>query len=158
LPREPSLPPIDIIPLTREELAATDAMLLRSRGHGNSKAADANSADVGGGAGSGAGEGPGGARLYNAEWYRKPTNAELSFYLPSGTGKTGWGMIACQTVEGYRVDNCRELGQSPLGSGLSRAVRQAAWQFRVLPPRINGRPIIGAWVRIRIEFSEGVVD
>lgn len=102
----------------------------------------------------GPGEGPGGARLYNAEWYREPTNAELSYYLPPGQ-HLGWGMIACRTVERFHVDDCRTLGDSPPGSGLARAIREAAWQFLVRPPRIDGKPLIGAWVRIRIEFTEG---
>jgi hypothetical protein len=99
----------------------------------------------------GPGEGPGGARLYNAEWYREPTQAELAAYLPARL-QPGWGMIACQTVPRYRVDNCRVLGSEPPGSGLGGAVRQAAWQFLVRPPRIDGKPVIGAWVKIRIEF------
>lgn len=101
----------------------------------------------------GPGEGPGGARLYNAEWYREPTNAELSTYLPERR-VVGWGMIACQTVARFRVDNCRILQSYPPGSGLAGAVKAAAWQFMVRPPRIDGKPVIGAWVRIRIEFSE----
>ncbi|MFD1611982.1 hypothetical protein ACFSCW_09230 [Sphingomonas tabacisoli] len=101
----------------------------------------------------GPGEGPGGVRLYNAEWYREPTDAELSYYLPAGH-HIGWALIACQTVERFHVDNCRALGDSPAGSGLARAVREAAWQFLVRPPRIDGRPVIGAWVRIRIDFTE----
>ncbi|HYZ48723.1 MAG TPA: hypothetical protein VE567_07510 [Sphingomonas sp.] len=100
----------------------------------------------------GPGEGPGGVRLYNAEWYREPTQAELAAYLPARL-QPGWGMIACQTVARYRVDNCRVLGSEPPGSGLGGAVRQAAWQFLVRPPRIDGKPVIGAWVRIRIEFT-----
>jgi protein TonB len=107
----------------------------------------------------GPGAGPGGARLYNAEWYREPTDAELATYMPPRT-QTGWGMIACQTVERYHVDNCRALGDDPPGSGLAQAIRKAAWQFLVRPPRIDGKPIIGAWVRIRIEITPAgaVVD
>lgn len=101
----------------------------------------------------GPGEGPGGETLYNAEWYREPTSAEINGYLPASAHQTGWGLIACKTIPDYRVENCRVLGESPPGSGLARAMRQAAWQFRVRPPRINGRPVIGAWVRIRYDLT-----
>jgi protein TonB len=104
------------------------------------------------------GTAPNGERLYQADWYRRPRSAELSTYLPPGAPRVGWGLIACQTVPDYRVDNCQELGQSPPGSGLARAVRQAAWQFRVRPPRIGGKPLIGAWVRIRIEYGEAAEE
>ena len=104
----------------------------------------------------GPGSGPNGERLHNAQWHRKPTHAELATYLPRNM-QNGWGMIACRTVEDYRVEDCREVGQAPLGSGLSRAVRLAAWQFRVRPPRIGGKTMVGEWVRIRIEFNEGIL-
>lgn len=101
------------------------------------------------------GAGPGGATLYNAEWYREPTNAELGGYIKHALTTHGsWAVIACKTAPQYRVEDCQELGESSPGSGLARAVREAAWQFRVLPPRIDGKPIMGAWVRIRIEFNE----
>ena len=100
----------------------------------------------------GPGAGPGGQRLYNAEWYREPSNAELNGYLPPRP-QPGWGLIACKTIENYHVENCRVLDESPLGSGLGRAFRQAAWQFRVRPPRIGGKEQVGAWVSIRITLS-----
>ncbi len=94
---------------------------------------------------------PGDGRLYVAEWVREPTNAELSFYMKSHR-QSGWAMIACQTAARFRVENCRELAESP-GSGLARGLSEAAWQFLVRPPRIDGRALIGAWVRIRIDFT-----
>ena len=97
------------------------------------------------------GRGPHGELLYAAEWARQPTDAELAGYMPRNAPE-GWGLIACKTIPGNRVDDCIELGQSPAGSHLASALRQAAWQFRVRPPRKNGRPMIGEWVRIRIEY------
>lgn len=145
-----------IIPITGADFAASD---VKRSGGGTSAgtsetgsqagAGDATqSADAGGG-------GAAGERLYDAEWYRKPRRAELATYLPQGA-RAGWGMIACRTIANYQVEDCRELGQST--PGLARAVRQAAWQFRVLPPRIGGRPMIGAWVRIRIAYTESAAE
>lgn len=101
----------------------------------------------------GPGEGPGGQPLYAAEWYREPSNAELNGYLPRGAPPNSWALIACQTVAKYHVENCRSLGESPMGSGLARAMREAAWQFLVRPPRRGGKVLIGAWVKIRIDFT-----
>ncbi len=147
-PKATPLPPSPLIPLTKAEMAAADISKLGSNAPG-AGAADGKTAAVG------PGEGPGGAHLYNAEWYREPTNGELAGYLPnSGVDRGSWAQIACKTVEHYRVEDCRLLGESPLGSGLARAMRLASWQFLVRPPRIDGKPLIGSWVRIRIDFTE----
>lgn len=97
------------------------------------------------------GKGPHGEVLYAAEWARRPTDAELGGYLPSNA-PDGFGLIACKTIPGDRVEDCVELDQTP-GSHLASAVRQAAWQFRVRPPRRNGVPLVGSWVSIRIDYE-----
>ena len=90
--------------------------------------------------------------LYRAEWYREPSNAELNGYVKAMPPGGGWALIACKTVANYHVENCQSMGESPLGSGLGRDMRLAAWQFLVRPPRHGGKPLIGSWVSIRIDF------
>ena len=98
------------------------------------------------------GKRPHGEVLYAAEWARHPTDAELSGYLPRNA-PDGFGLIACRTIAGDRVEDCIELDQEPHGSHLASAARQAAWQFRVRPPRRNGVPLVGSWVSIRIYYE-----
>jgi len=118
------------------------------------RSASAASGQDSGGAGS-AGAGPGGATLYPADWFREPTDTELGGYLRPDMPRTGWGTIACRTVARHRVEDCYVLGESPRGSGFGRSVLNAAWQFQVLAPRINGREQIGTWVSIRIMYTDG---
>lgn len=154
-PEQPvALPsPLAMMLVSRDVFAASDISRIQSRrAEGTPNIADNSSA----GHDDGPGEGPGGEKLYDPDWYREPTDAELAYYMPKGTPRTGWGLIACRTVPDFRVEDCRELAESPSGSGIARAVRQAAWQFRVRPPRIGGKPIIGAWVRIRFDLTVGV--
>lgn len=98
------------------------------------------------------GTGPNGEPLYAASWYREPYDDELRGYLSTARGP-GWGMIACRTVPDFRVEDCVAVGESPPGSNIARAVLAAAWQFRVRPPRIGGRLMVGEWVRIRIDYD-----
>jgi protein TonB len=131
-------PPDELIPMSKADLAASDLSNLARSGSGG--AGDSRAV----------GKGPNGETLYAAEWARHPTDAELGGYLPANA-KDGFGLIACKTIPENRVEDCIELDQSP-GSHLASAVRQAAWQFRVRPPRRNGRPMIGEWVEIRIDY------
>ncbi len=133
--------------ISHDDFASSDLGSLPSRGDGNG--------DKGKGAGavSGPGEGPGGVKLYNAQWYVEPRQGELALYLPRGAPPNSWATIACRTIPAYHVEDCVALSESPPGSGLARAMRQASWQFLVRPPSANGRPLVGTWVRIRFEWT-----
>lgn len=151
VPVPPTLPSADILWLTQRDYSAVNKAM-RSAPSGDSAASGPNSGRSGGNDSRlAAGGGPRGEPLYEAEWYRRPTNAELDPYVPART-REGWGLVACRTIANYQVEDCQELGDFPRGSGLAGAVRQAAWQFRVRPPRIGGKSQVGAWVRIRIDY------
>ncbi len=98
------------------------------------------------------GTAPNGEPLYAAAWYREPRDDELRGYLSTASGP-GWGLIACRTAPDYRVEDCVALDEYPNGSQINRAVLAAAWAFQVRPPRLGGRPLVGAWVRIRIDYG-----
>jgi hypothetical protein len=137
-PAQPKSAPF--IEMSSADMAAADIANLPKGGSGS-----AGDSDV-------VGQGPHGETLYRAEWARHPTDAELSGYLPANA-PDGFGLIACKTIPGDRVDDCVELDQEPHGSHLASAVRQAAWQFRVRPPRKNGVALVGSWVSIRIDYE-----
>lgn len=138
--------PAPFIELSKDDFAASDISKF------GSKSSNANG--KGSGPAYGPGEGPGGAQLYNAEWYREPLSGELAAYLPNGAPPNSWATIACQTVPHYHVENCEALDESPPGSGLARALRRAAWQFLVRPPSIDGKPLMGKWVKIRFYWTQ----
>jgi periplasmic protein TonB len=137
-PPAPSKKPAPWLEMSKDELASADISKLGGAGSGS-----AGDSEV-------IGRGPNGEALYAAQWAREPTDAELAGYLPR-RGTEGFGLVACKTIPGNRVEDCEELDQTP-GSHLASAVRQAAWQFRVRPPRKGGKPLIGSWVRIRIDY------
>ena len=93
-----------------------------------------------------------GEPVYAARWYREPTDAELRGYLSTASGP-GWALITCKTVPDFRVEDCVLEDEYPSGAQIGRAVMAAAWQFRVRPPQIGGRSLVGEWVRIRITYD-----
>ncbi len=99
---------------------------------------------------------PDGSKLYAAEWQREPTDRELSFYISKArySGPGSYGLIACRTAPRFKVEDCKAIGETP-GSGLGYAVTEAAWQFRVKPPRVDGEYQVGTWVSIRIDLRAG---
>lgn len=147
--------PEGFIPMNRSDFAAADISKIKGQAGTGSGAQQASAGGGGGGVG---GTAPDGSRLYNAEWYREPRDAEINGYMRPGQSSGRWATIACRTVANYHVEDCQELDESPRGSGMARVLRQAAWQFLVRPPRINGTPQLGTWVRIRFDFIRGKRD
>ncbi|GAB5347388.1 hypothetical protein [Alteriqipengyuania sp. 357] len=98
------------------------------------------------------GTAPDGQPLYAARWYREPGKSELAGYLSTANGP-GWGLIACKTAPQFRVVDCVPIAEYPQGSMMNRAILAAAWQFRVRPPSLGGKPQVGSWVRIRIDYT-----
>ena len=150
-PPRPSQAPPTMLSLSKEQFASSDIGSLPShQGEGEG--------DKGSGKDSvapyGPGQGPGGAPSYPVQWYREPTHAELAFYMPKHDIGSGSADIECRMLEHYHVENCRELSETPLGSGLARSLRLASWQFLVVPPRKGGKQLIGEWVRIHFVWHE----
>jgi protein TonB len=93
-----------------------------------------------------------GEPLYAARWFREPYPEELRGYLSTAAGP-GWALINCRTVKEFRVEDCELVDEYPNGSQMGRAVLAAAWQFKVRPPQVGGRVLVGSWVRIRITYD-----
>lgn len=149
-------PPPNYIKLNHADFAASDIGAIGRRAEAVAAADAAAQRAAQRAAATGPGEGPKGVHLYAAQWYREPNDAELRPFLSGANAPPGaWATIACQTIDHFHVENCQELDEYPLGSGLARGLRRASWQFLVWPPRIDGKPQVGTWVRIRFDFTKG---
>ena len=165
---KPLLPPVnpvqapppspDFIKVSKSDFDAMDLSKLPAgdgAGAGDSKGSGQGAKGM-----MGPGLGPGGSQLYPVAWLREPYDSELAPYLatvkriPPGASAD----IACRMIERNRVENCQIIGENPRGTGLAKALRLAAWQFLVKPPRIDNKPQLGVWVRIRFNFGVRAVD
>ena len=169
---KPILPPVnplrlpppspDFIKVSKSEFDAMDISKLPASGSSGSGGAKGSGQGVNQATGGmmGPGLGPGGAQLYPVAWLRKPYDSELNPYfaavkrIPPGASAD----IACRMAEHNRVENCQIIGENPRGTGLAQALRKAAWQFLVKPPRINDKPQLGVWVRIHFDFGVKEVE
>jgi hypothetical protein len=73
----------------------------------------------------------------------------------SGGGRPDDERVAPADGKGRRtrVEDCVGLSEYPQGSQINRAVLAVAWEFKVRPPRIGGRSLVGSWVRLRIDYT-----
>jgi protein TonB len=95
------------------------------------------------------GTAPNGEPLYAAKWYREP-GAEFRGFL--STASPGYGLMACRTIPDFYVTDCVPLSETP-GSMLTRSMLAGSGALRVRPPRLGGRSLVGAWVRIRVDYT-----
>lgn len=151
LPRTPTAPPV-AAPAPEPEPSPTTSSsriraVIRSDMAGNRGPADTGTP---GDSQRIAGSGPNGEPLYAAQWYREPSDDEFRGYFSRVT-ESGWALINCQTQPQFRVDSCVLVDESDRSVG--SAVLAMAWQFRVRPPRVGGRSLVGEWVRIRIDYT-----
>lgn len=165
---KPLLPPVnpvkapppspDFIKVSKSEFDAMDLSKFPASGSAGS---DDNKGSGQGNKGMmGPGLGPGGAQLYPVAWLREPYDSELRPYLAAARSIPNGATadIACRMIEHNRVENCQIIGENPRGTGLAQALRKAAWQFLVKPPRIDNKPQLGVWVRIHFDFGVKVVE
>ena len=125
--------------MSRDELAAADISKLPAAGAGG-----AGDSEV-------IGHGPNGEAIYrrNGRVVRPmPRSAATCQERPRWCGRDRLQDHSRQS--GRRLHRDRA---DPPGSHLASAVRQAAWQFSVRPPRKGGMPLIGPWVRIEIDYD-----
>jgi hypothetical protein len=155
----PAPPPSpDFIKVSKSELDAMD--LSRLPATGGAGAGDSKGSGQGAKGMMGPGLGPGGAQLYPVAWLREPYDSELRPYLAAARSIPNGATadIACRMIEHNRVENCQIIGENPRGTGLAQALRKAAWQFLVKPPRIDNKPQLGVWVRIHFDFGVKEVE
>jgi hypothetical protein len=154
-------PSPDFIKVSKADFDAMDLSKIPSNGTksspGSGQGSDKGSAKESGSGSKGMigpGAGPGGAQLYPVAWYREPYDSELAPYLAAAKAAPAGASaeIACRMIENYHVENCQIITENPRGTGLAKALRLAAWQFLVRPPRVDNKPQLGVWVRIRFDF------
>jgi len=153
LPATPVPAPVEIVPMTFDlapgERRRPDRTAPTQPVYGppDTRRASAGDSEV-------VGTAPNGEPLFAAQWYQEPNDEMLGAYLSTARGP-GWGLIACRTAPDFRVEDCVPIAEYPEGSNIARSVLAAAWEFRVRPPRRGGQSLVGAWVRIRIDYGTG---
>lgn len=145
-------PPPALIPMSKNQVAAADTSRIKAVVRDDAGPVGPPDRGYPGDSQRLAGSGPNGEPLYAARWYREPYDEELRGYLSTATSP-GWALINCKTVSEFRVEDCVLVDEYPNAAGIGRAVMAAAWQFKVRPPQVGGRPLVGEWVRIRIDYE-----
>ena len=119
-------------------------------GDGRGRGGQGEGVGVGVGSGDGAGAGAAPPRLIRA-----PERGELRALHPPQALRArqgGTASIRCRIRNNGTLEACSVARESPPGQGFGSAAVRSAPYFRFEPPHINGRPIGGQEVTLRVEF------
>lgn len=138
-------PPVPA-PEPTPQIGASDIQTGAGRGQGGQ--GDGLGSGVGPGLGSGAGSAP--PRLIRA-----PERRELRALHPLEALRARRGgtvSMRCRIRADGTLEACSPLRETPPGQGFGAAAVRAAPYFRFEPPSIDGRPVGGQPVTLRVEF------
>jgi len=110
------------------------------------------------GEGLGSGVGPGlgaGSGSAPPRLIRAPEQAELrALHPPEALRARRGGIVSmrCRIRTDGALEACSTVRETPSGQGFAAAAVRAAPYFRFEPPRVDGRPVSGQTVTVRVEF------
>ncbi|MDF2381909.1 TonB family protein [Nostoc ellipsosporum NOK] len=94
-------------------------------------------------------------RLFPASWAEVPSQRLLGKHNPPRAryeGVSGGALLACRVLPSRRLADCAVLRETPEGYGFGKAALEAAADFRVNPPMLDGQAVAGGRVAVPVAF------
>jgi TonB family protein len=99
---------------------------------------------------------PAPAQVTNPDWEKIPNGDDFAARFPPQAleaGKGGRADIECKVAAEGFLKNCRVVSETPKGEGFGNAALAMAWDFKMKPQSVDGKPVEGASVHIPIRFT-----
>jgi len=96
------------------------------------------------------------AKITKPQWLQRPTAAQMERHYPRAglsNDATGSAMIRCAVTVSGNVTACSVISEDPAGQGFGSAALKLSRYFRMSPKTIDGQPVDGAIVDIRLAFT-----
>ena len=136
---------LELVELTKQELSKTDEAMARQGGAGGARHGPRR----------GFRGGRQGTEGRDALRGRMAARADRAGDQPlyARQRPAGFGDDRLQDLSAISGRRLLRMGSVPASARLDRELMEAAWQFKVRPPRKNGQAMIGEWVRIRFDYG-----